>query len=168
MCPEQKRTSRNRRQDRVAAVRAAQSQRGVARTFGVSLLPVPRWLARAGDLPLEQVDWRDTSHSPHTIANKTALSVEEQVLMLRTALAQSSDLGEYGAQAIRRERLLGVAPTDPAGVSSVPSVPTINRLLARHGVFDVGKRVRRARPPPGWYLPDVAARHQELDPIPFK
>lgn len=147
----------------VAAVRAGQSQRAVARAFGVSLLTVQRWLARAGDLPLEQVDWRDSSHSPHTVANKTAPSVEEQVLTRRAQLAQTSDLGEYGAQAIRRELLLRLEPTAPDEASSVPSVATINRILARHGIFDSRKRVRRPPPPPGWYLPDVAARHRELD-----
>ncbi|SRR5712691_4046719 len=65
-------------------------------------------------------------------------------------------LGEYGAQAIRRE----LAVRGPAGV---PSVRTIGRILERRGALDGGRRIRRPPPPPGWYLPEVAAGRAELD-----
>ncbi len=45
----------------------------------------------------------------------------------------------------------------------MPSVRTIARILERRGALDGQRRVRRPPPPPGWYLPDVAARQAELD-----
>jgi hypothetical protein len=45
----------------------------------------------------------------------------------------------------------------------VPSVRTINRILARRGALDGRKRTRRPAPPKGWYLPDVAQALAELD-----
>ena len=48
-----------RRRAMVAAVRAGQSRRSVARSFGVSLATVQFWLARAGDGRLDRVDWSD-------------------------------------------------------------------------------------------------------------
>jgi hypothetical protein len=49
------------------------------------------------------------------------------------------------------------------GVRPRPSVPTISRILSRHGVQDARRRVRRPSPPRGWYLPTVAAGQAELD-----
>lgn len=142
----------------VEAVRNGLSQREVARQFGVSLLTVQRWLKRAQDKPLDTVDFRDHAHNPHQVANRTAGSVEEQVLALRQELAKQSDLGEYGAHAIHREMIARHAAV-------VPCVRTINRILARHGVFDGKRRVRRPAPPPGWYLPDVAGGQAELEQV---
>jgi len=45
----------------------------------------------------------------------------------------------------------------------IPSVATIARILSRRGALDGRKRVRRQAPPPGWYLPDVAALRSEMD-----
>lgn len=78
------------------------------------------------------------------------------MLTLRQDLRDHSDLGEFGAGAIRRALL-------QRGTLEVPSRPTINRILQRHGVFDARHRVRRRPPPRGWYLPDVAAGRAELD-----
>ncbi len=147
----------------VAAVRAGQSQRSVARQFGVSLATVQFWLKRAQDQPLDHVDWEDNSHAPHQQAHQTPQEIEERVLKLRQELAKHSDLGEYGAQAIRRS-LLESAKDDP---ETVPSLATINRILNRHGAFDSKKRVRRSPPRPGWYLPEVAARRAEIDETDF-
>ena len=44
-----------------------------------------------------------------------------------------------------------------------PSVRTIGRIIERSGALDAQRRVRRAAPPLGWYLPEVAARRAELD-----
>jgi hypothetical protein len=66
-------------------------------------------------------------------------------------------LGFVGAQAIQdalRER---------AGSSALPSVRTIGRILRRRGLLDGQRRVRRAAPPPGWYLPKVTQQLAELD-----
>ncbi len=74
---------------------------------------------------------------------------------LRHELKIISDLGEYGAAAIARALR--------AEGSVVPTERTINRILARHGALDAARRIRRAPPPPGWYLPACTAGHAELD-----
>lgn len=147
----------------VAAVRNGQSQRSVARQFGVSLATVQLWLQRAQGQSLEQVNWEDGSHAPHQQAAQTPQEIEAHILQLRQELAKHSDLGEYGAQAIRRN-LLASARSD---LDTVPSLATINRILKRHGVFDANVRVRRRPPPSGWYLPEVAAKHAEIDETDF-
>jgi hypothetical protein len=78
------------------------------------------------------------------------------VLSLRQELHRTSDLGEFGAEAIQRE-WLKQGWTDP------PSVRTIGRILERRGALDRHKRVRRPAPPMGWYLPEVASARCELD-----
>jgi putative transposase len=77
------------------------------------------------------------------------------VLTARRELAQS-DLGAIGAEQIRQALL-------EQGVAAVPSVRTINRILARRGALDRRHRTRRPPPPTGWYLPDVAVARAELD-----
>jgi len=78
------------------------------------------------------------------------------VLQVRQDLRQHSDLGFYGAAAIRDE--LTRRRSEP-----LPAVRTINRILQRHGVFDGRRQHRRPPPPVGWYLPDLAARGVDLD-----
>src|SRR5207237_6255117 len=69
---------------------------------------------------------------------------------------EQSDLGFYGAAAIRDELAR-------RHIAPLPSARTVNRVLERRGAFDGRRRVRRPAPPPGWYLPDLAARRVELD-----
>lgn len=111
------------------------------------------WLARdAAGEPL-----LDRHCAPNEQPSQTPASTEALIAQLRVSLAQESDLGFIGAQAIARalsERL----PAD-----AVPSVRTIARILARLGLLDAGKRVRRAPPPIGWHLPAVAARAADVD-----
>jgi hypothetical protein len=71
-------------------------------------------------------------------------------------LKDTSDLGEFGAAAIHRT-------LQDFGTRPLPSVRTIGRILERRGALDGRKRRRRPAPPPGWYLPDVAAGRAELD-----
>jgi leucine-zipper of insertion element IS481 len=139
----------------VAAVRRGASLRAAARAAGVSLRTAQRWVARAADRRLERVDWRARSTAPHR-TRRTAPALEDLVLDLRRELRETSDLGEWGAAAIQRE--LGARAVTP-----LPSVRTIGRILARRGALDARARVRRPAPPPGWYLPDVAAGRAELD-----
>ena len=72
------------------------------------------------------------------------------MLTLRRELKDTSALGEYGAEAMRRERIR-------LRLRQVPAVRTIGRILDRRGALDGRKRVRRPAPPPGWYLPDLAS-----------
>ncbi len=79
-------------------------------------------------------------------------------MAVRHQLKESSALGEYGDLAIHRELARRKIP-------GLPSVRTIARILARSGALDGRRRVRRPAPPPGWYLPEVAAHRRELDSV---
>ena len=147
----------------VAAVRSGQSQRSVARQFRVGLATVQLWVQRANGKPLEQVNWEDGSHAPHEQPDKTPKEIEERIVDVRRLLVRESDLGEFGAYAIRDHLVKQPdLPEEP-----VPSVATINRVLQRNGVFDAKRRVRRKPPLPGWYLPEVVARRAEIDETDF-
>ena len=128
----------------------------MAREFRVSLRTVQRWLARAGDEPLDTVDWSSRSSRPHRV-ERTRVELEDLILELRRELRETSILGEYGAVAIQRALVYHELPRP------VPSVRTIGRILERRGALDARRRVRRPAPPAGWYLPDLAARTVELD-----
>jgi hypothetical protein len=88
------------------------------------------------------------------------MHVEHCVLGLRKELKESSALGEYGADAIKREM-------EQIGCCRSISRPTINRILQRNGMLDGKRRQRRKAPPTGWYLPDVASGSAELDQFDF-
>src|SRR5262249_56293936 len=64
--------------------------------------------------------------------------------------------GGGGAAAIQRALRAGK-------IASLPAGRTITRILERGGVRDGEKPARRPPPPPGWYLPEVASKRQELD-----
>lgn len=140
----------------VSAVRRGESQREVAHRFGVSLHTVQRWVERAQGERLDRVDWSDGRRGPVRAANRVSASVETLVLRTRQELRQESDLGEFGAIAVHRI-------LQESGLDSVPSIRTIGRIFERYGILDGQRRLRRKAPPPGWYLPDVAVGHSELD-----
>ena len=140
----------------VAAVRRGISLRSVARKFRVCLRTVQRWVKRAEGERLDRVDFSDRPPIPQSLPSHIDREMEDLVLSVRQRLRESSDLGEFGAEAIRRE-LLAQARSD------APSVRTINRILDRRGAFDTHRRLRRPPPPLGWYLPDVALKSAELD-----
>jgi hypothetical protein len=147
----------------VAAVRSGESQRAVARRFGIGLATVNLWVQRSAGKELDQVDWEDNSHAPYRPARATPEDVKRVVLGTRTELREQSDLGEYGAYAIRKHLL-----DDPGrNGDDVPSASTINRILRAQGLFDGRKRVRRASPPAGWHIPEVAARRADIDETDF-
>lgn len=139
----------------VVLVRRGMSMRAVARRFRVSLPTVQRWVKRAAGHRLDRVDWRGQSSRPHR-TRRTDASLEDLVLQVRQELQAHSDLGEFGAVAIHRE-------LTTRSFSSLPSVRTIGRILARRGVLDARRRQRRRPPPRGWYLPMVAAGDAELE-----
>jgi hypothetical protein len=138
----------------VAAARAGQSLRSMAREFQVPLSTVQYWVAHAAGKRLDRVEWEDKSCAPRK-TQRTRPSVERRILSTRQRLKERSALGEHGADAIRRE-LEGCLP-------KLPSRRTVGRILERHGVLDGRRRVRRPAPPAGWYLPQVAAKKRELD-----
>lgn len=139
----------------MAAVRHGQAQRAVARQYRVSLPTVQYWVRRAQGQRLDRVDWWDRPPIAHTI-HRIAPTLEDLVLTVRRELKEQSVLGEYGAAAIRRDLLT-------QGVTEVPSVRTIGRVLLRRGALDGRHRIRRPAPPPGWYLPPVAQGLAELE-----
>jgi putative transposase len=138
----------------VAAVRQGQSLRSVAQQFAVGVATVAYWVRRAQGQRLDRVDWQDRPHTPHT-TRRTEAAMEDLVLKTRREL-NTGDLGAIGAAAIHQALL-------DQGQVRVPSVRTINRILARRGALDARQRTRRPAPPRGWYLPDVAAARAELD-----
>ena len=138
----------------VAAVRRGLSLHQVARRFRVHPVTVLRWVRRARGQRLDRVDWSDRPHAPRR-TRRIGAALENLILDLRRHLREQSDLGFYGAAAIRAELAR-------RGVAPLPSARTVNRVLERRGAFDGRRRARRP-PPPGWYLPDLAARRAELD-----
>ena len=140
----------------VAAVRRGQSQRSVARRFGVSLGHLQYWLARTRGQKLAGVDWSDRPCAPRRQGRQTRPAVQRRIVALRQEPRHSA-LGFIGAQAIY-DALRTERPT-----TSPPSLRTIGRILKAHGALDAVRRVRRPAPPPGWYLPAVAAGRAELD-----
>ena len=142
----------------VQAVRRGTAMRQVADQFGVALATVQRWVARAKGQRLDRVDWTDQPCGLPTPVNRTERQREDLVLTIRQELRATSDLGEFGAAAIRREWLARGLP-DP------PAVRTIGLILQRRGDLDRRQRTRRPPPPLGWYLPAVADGRAELDSI---
>lgn len=127
----------------------------MARQFKVARAVVSYWLLKAGDLALDQVDWSDQPPGPRCPANRTKPPTEDLILQARHDLRASSDLGNAGADAIMlRFRELGLEP---------PARATISRILVRRGALDGQRRVRRAPPPRGWYLPKLMSLKAELD-----
>ncbi len=142
----------------VAAVRRGVSIRTVAKRFGVARATVGFWITRADGQRLDRVEWSDRRRGPRQPANKVSAETEELVLTLRRELKETSALGEYGAEAVRREMIRLQS-------RQIPAVRTIGRILDRRGALDGRQRVRRPAPPPGWYLPDLASRRAELDSV---
>ena len=140
----------------MASVRVGESQRAVARRFGVSLYGVQFWLRRAGDRRLDRVDWADRRSGPRRSPTRTGSKLEARVVDVRRRLRDESVLGEYGAAAIQRE-------LQRQEVNPIPCVRTIHRILTRHGAVSGRERVRHPAPPRGWYLPAVAHAKAELD-----
>jgi hypothetical protein len=130
--------------------------RAVARRFRVALSTVQRWVQRADKQRLDRVNWEDRPSGAPTPVNRTSVDREDRILTIRKHLRDESDLGEYGAVAIRRE-------LEKRNVKPLPSVRTIGYVLHRRGALDNRPRVRRAAPRPGWYLPDVVSGKAELD-----
>jgi hypothetical protein len=140
----------------VERVRAGAKLREAAREFHVSLSVIQRWVRHAAGQRLDRVDWTGKTRAGLRPINRTEHAVEVLVMAVREQLAKASDLGEHGAEAIHAALL-------ERGSEKPPSVRTIGRVIERSGALDAQRRVRRAAPPVGWYLPEVAGRRAELD-----
>ena len=139
----------------VAAVRRGVALREVSRRFGVALSTVQRWVRRAHGRALPSVDWMDRSHAPQLRPRRCPECLRQAIVAMRAELAQGA-LGFVGALAIHEQL------RDRLG-ASCPSVRTIGRVLRTEGLVGRTNRLRQVPPPPGWYLPAVAARQADLD-----
>lgn len=135
-------------------VRSGCSYRVAARRGRVSVATVALWVKRAGERKLVEVDWLDRSSRPRRLGTRVSLRVVRAIVQVRRRLQQHDALGEHGPAAIRRQLVV-------RGLSA-PCERTIARWLARLGLSG-RERWRRPAPPKGWYLPEVAAGHVELD-----
>lgn len=140
----------------VKAVRAGMSLRDAGAEFGFSKSSVGEWVTRARGHRLDRFDFADSR--PGGAWNRIAEDLEQRIGELRVEL-KASALGEYGARAIRHAL--------QAETHRPPSEATINRALARLGLQDGVRRIRRPAPPKGWYLPAVATGHAEIDCFDF-
>jgi transposase len=142
----------------VHMVRSGKSTRSVAAELGVDPTTVSFWVRRAKGARLDRVDFSDRKSG--RAWNRTAVSLEQHIVILRRNLREESILGEYGARAIQSALKAERAATQP-------SLATINRVLSRCGLQDAVRRIRRPAPAQGWYLPEVAAGRAEVDCFDF-
>ena len=138
------------------AVRAGMSIRQAAREFGIGKSTVDLWVARTHGQRLDRADLRNRKSG--RAWNRKASPVEQRIAELRAEL-RDSVLGESGTRAIRSVL--------QAEMECAPGEATINRVLARLGLRDGVRRIRRPAPPKGWYLPAVVAGHAEIDCFDF-
>jgi hypothetical protein len=132
------------------------SLRNAAAEFGFAKSSVGEWVTRALGHRLDRFDFGDTK--PGRAWNRISVATERRIGELRVQL-KASALGEYGARAIRNAL--------QAEMHQPPSEAAINRALARLGLQDGVRRIRRPASPRGWYLPLVAAGRAEIDCFDF-
>jgi transposase-like protein len=144
------------RREIVSQLRHGKSFRQVAKNFGVAKSTAERWWQHAQNERLDRVNWQTAKSKNFAPTNRTAAAVERCVLDWRKQLALTDDLGEFGADAIRRRM-------QENGCNQLPSRATVNRILARHDRLKKRGRRRHKSPPPGWYLPRVAQKIAEVD-----
>ena len=132
--------------------------REVARQVGFTKSVVAFWVARSRGKRLDRLKF--ANRKPGRAWNRAAPHVEQCIVELRRHLREESVLGEYGARAIQ-------AALTAEKAKAKPSVATINRVLARRGLQDAVRRIRRPAPPQGWYLPEVVAERAEVDCFDF-
>ena len=133
------------------------SQRSIAKRLGISRGGVEHWLARQSLASPLKPSFLDLSSAPLSQARQTSPALEAAIISLRNSLTTESDLGFVGAEAIAFE----LASSHPG--MALPCERTIARILARNGLLDAHRRVRRPAPPTGWYLPAVARGEADVD-----
>jgi len=135
----------------VARVEAGTPVATVAATLGRSREWVYRWLARAQG---GETTWpQDRSRRPGRLARLTPAEVVEAVTLVRLSLYNQGLL--CGAQNIRWE-------LDELSVAPLPSLRTINRILAREGLTHrrTGRYTPKGTPYPALVAPTVNSVHQ--------
>jgi hypothetical protein len=132
----------------------------VARRFQISLSTAWKWFYRSQGQRLQRVDWQDRPRGNPRPSNRIPQSLVKRILALRSWLKDHCPLGEFGAEAIRRQLLQEKVPAPPC-------TRTIERILGRAGLLRSTHRRRFVPPPPGWYLPDLAEGSVELDTFDF-
>jgi len=140
----------------VKAVRAGMSIGQAALEFGFRKSTAGFWVERARGRRLDRAELAD--RKPGRAWNRTSAALEQRIAELRMRLREGV-LGEYGARAI--------AAALRAEMARPPGEATINRVLARLGLQESVRRIRRPAPPKGWYLPQVLAGRAELDCFDF-
>ena len=140
----------------VAAHRAGMSLRDIAKSFNETKSTIQRWVAVAEGKRLDRVDFQNKKAGPKKPKNKSSTKLEKRVLQLRKHLKEQSVLGLHGAEAIRDEMRR-------RSDRDVPTSRTIANIPKRNGMVDRRTRIRRPAPPPGWYLPGLLQRKNELD-----
>jgi len=118
------------------AVRSGMNIRQAGQQFRFPKSTVAYWVQRTYGERLDRVDL--ANRKPGRASNRTAFDVEQRIAQLRIDLRESV-LGEYGAGAIRTAL--------QAEMARVPSEASVNRVLARLGLQDDVRRIRRPAPP---------------------
>jgi putative transposase len=112
------------KQQRILAVQRflnGESPQAICTSLGRSTVWLYKWVKRHAE---DGCSWSDSrSTRPLTAASRTAAEVEEIVKMVRLSLYNRGDF--CGAQAIHWE-------LEDLGVTPLPSIRTINRILSRH------------------------------------
>ena len=135
----------------VARIEAGDPVTAVAAALGRSRTWVYRWVARADSA---EATWpEDRSHRPTHLAGLTPAEVGEAVSLVRLSLYNQGLL--CGAQNIRWE-------LEALSVTPLPSVRTINRILAREELTHrrTGRYVPKGIPYPALAASTVNAVHQ--------
>lgn len=112
------------KQQRILAVQRflnGESPQAICTSLGRSTVWLYKWVKRHAE---DDCSWSDRrSTRPLTAASRTAAEVEEIVKMVRLSLYNRGNF--CGAQAIHWE-------LEDLGVTPLPSIRTINRILSRH------------------------------------
>lgn len=112
------------KQQRILAVQRflnGESPQAICTSLGRSTVWLYKWVKRHAE---EDCSWSNSrSTRPLTSASRTAVEVEEIVKIVRLSLYNRGDF--CGAQAIHWE-------LEDMGITPLPSIRTINRILSRH------------------------------------
>jgi putative transposase len=139
------------REQAVERYEAGESPTAICRSLGRSREWFYKWLTRS---QTGRDDWsQDASRRPRSSSSRIPTSIETAVVSARRSLAQRGLF--CGAQAIAWE-------LEALGVSPIPAVRTINRILERHELPTRrrGPYIAKGTPYPTFVTDRPGARHQ--------